>query len=109
MTDWESGASAVTWNDTLASYASKAAGTYAYGHTHGPCGENIAAGVEGGYGITNGYDNWADEASKYEWHSPGFSAATGHFTQVSLPDPYISVSRRMSADCGRNVVRLEGD
>ena len=29
-------------------------------------------------------DNWYEEISNYDYSRPGFSAATGHFTQVNL-------------------------
>ncbi|RSH93414.1 hypothetical protein EHS25_007770 [Saitozyma podzolica] len=76
------GASAVTWNDTLAVYAYNAAKTCKYGHTGGPYGENIAAGVGGGYDVTKGFNSWANEASLYNYSSPGYSGTTGHFTQL---------------------------
>ncbi|KAK4689422.1 glioma pathogenesis-related protein 2, partial [Tremellales sp. Uapishka_1] len=76
------GAGDVTWNDTMATYAVSAANTCVYKHTGGPYGENIAAGVGGGYNVTSGFNSWANEASLYDWNSPGYSDATGHFTQI---------------------------
>ncbi|ORY34849.1 CAP domain-containing protein [Naematelia encephala] len=76
------GAATVTWNSTLASYAASAAKTCVYGHTHGPYGENIAAGVGGGYDLTAGFHSWSDESQKYNYSDPGYSDATGHFTQI---------------------------
>ena len=29
-------------------------------------------------------DNWYEEIRNYDYSKPGFSAATGHFTQVNL-------------------------
>jgi hypothetical protein len=78
-----SGASAVTWNDTLAAYAQADASTCVYGHTNGPYGENIAAiGGSGSLDLTSDFNMWANEAAQYNWNSPGYSDATGHFTQV---------------------------
>lgn len=71
-------ADAVTWNDTLASYASDAASRCQFAHTGGPYGENLAAGVGGGYNITTGFNSWTNEASDYDSSNPQAS----HFTQV---------------------------
>ncbi|ORX37827.1 CAP domain-containing protein [Kockovaella imperatae] len=78
----EYGAGKVTWNTTMAQFAADAANTCNYGHTGGPYGENIAAGVGGGYNITSAFDSWANEASLYNWNSPGYQESTGHFTQI---------------------------
>lgn len=71
-------ADAVTWNDTLASYASEAASSCKFAHTGGPYGENLASGVGGGYNITIGFNSWTNEASDYDSSNPQPS----HFTQV---------------------------
>ena len=45
----------------------------------GPTGENLAAGYPN---ATASVDAWGLEREKYNWNKPGFSEATGHFTQV---------------------------
>lgn len=52
-------------------------------HSGGPYGENLAAGYVGG---ASPVDAWYDEISLYNYDSPGFSEATGHFTQVIWKD-----------------------
>ncbi|KAK8849555.1 hypothetical protein IAR55_004890 [Kwoniella newhampshirensis] len=72
------GAKPLGWNATLASYASNYAKQCVFKHSGGPYGENLAAGVGGGYNITMGFNAWADEASAYNASNPQYS----HFTQV---------------------------
>lgn len=48
-------------------------------HSGGPYGENLAAGYVGGAAPV---DAWYNEIKDYNFNSPGFSEATGHFTQV---------------------------
>ncbi|KAM9927433.1 hypothetical protein OXX59_002563 [Metschnikowia pulcherrima] len=79
------GANALTWDTTLAQYAADyAASSFSCDnvqliHSGGPYGENLAAGYVGGAAPV---DAWCDEISQYDYSNPGFSEATGHFTQV---------------------------
>lgn len=74
-------ASAVTWNATLASFAGEylARSDCRFAHSNGPYGENLA---EGYANATAGVEGWGDEASRYNFDSPGFDHDTGHFTQL---------------------------
>ena len=45
----------------------------------GPDGENLAAGYPT---VTDAVDAWGNERTKYNFNDPGFSEATGHFTQL---------------------------
>lgn len=73
------------WDATLAQYAADyAARTFSCDnvqlvHSGGPYGENLAAGFTGG---ASPVDAWYAEISSYDYSNPGFSEATGHFTQV---------------------------
>lgn len=75
----------LSWDATLAEYAANyAASSFSCNnvqliHSQGPYGENLAAGYVGGAAPV---DAWYDEISKYNYDDPGFSEATGHFTQV---------------------------
>lgn len=79
------GVQPLTWNPTLAQYAADyAARAFSCDnvqliHSHGPYGENLAAGYVGGISPV---DAWYNEISQYNYNDPGFSMATGHFTQV---------------------------
>lgn len=79
------GVGALTWNQALADYAANyAANNFDCNnvqliHSHGPYGENLAAGYVGGAAPV---DAWYNEISQYNFNDPGFSPATGHFTQV---------------------------
>ncbi|KAI0433866.1 PR-1-like protein [Xylaria sp. FL1042] len=78
-------ASAVIWNDTLASFASDYLGSDAVGsdctfaHSGGPYGENLALGFGN---ATASVEAWGEEGREYHYGKPGFSEATGHFTQL---------------------------
>ncbi|KAL3235048.1 Uncharacterized protein RNJ44_02836 [Nakaseomyces bracarensis] len=73
---------ALTWSDELAAYAQNYADNYDCSgnlvHSGGPYGENLALG----YTAVGSVDAWYDEISQYDYANPGFSEATGHFTQV---------------------------
>lgn len=83
-------ASAVTWNTTLAAFASSylasmgAASTESgdecdFAHSGGPYGENLALGCSE---VTGCVDLWGDEREKFDYDDPDFSEETGHFTQL---------------------------
>lgn len=79
------GARPVTWNSGLysstVSYAQ--ACKFVHSDSQGKYGENLYAGTGNpGPGIADAVQSWMSEASKYDYSKPGFSAATGHFTQV---------------------------
>ncbi|KAK1923511.1 CAP domain-containing protein [Papiliotrema laurentii] len=76
------GAAPLVWDDTVAAYAQTQANKCVFAHSGGQYGENLAAGVGGGFNAAAGFKGWADEASLYDYNNPGFSSATGHFTQV---------------------------
>ncbi|KAK0441343.1 PR-1 protein [Armillaria borealis] len=78
------GAAPLTWSDALYPGTSQWASQCKFQHSNGQgkYGENLAAGTGAAYGFSNGLKSWMDEASKYDYNHPGFSSATGHFTQV---------------------------
>ncbi|CAK7896067.1 repressed by EFG1 protein 1 [[Candida] anglica] len=75
----------LTWDPVLAEYAANyAAKSFSCDnvqliHSGGPYGENLAAGYVGG---ADPVTAWYDEISQYDFSNPGFTEATGHFTQV---------------------------
>lgn len=77
----------LSWNTTLSGFAAqylnkKGTGKNTcpdFAHSGGPYGENLAIG----YGTpTQAVVAWGDERQKYNFNKPGFSGATGHFTQM---------------------------
>jgi uncharacterized protein YkwD len=75
------GASALTWNDNLASKAQQWANGCIFEHskgTLGKFGENLAAGTGSGYTIASAIKSWTDESKDYDPNNPSSS----HFTQV---------------------------
>lgn len=79
----------MTWDDSLAQYAADyAAKSFSCDnvqliHSHGPYGENLAAGYSGG---KSPVDAWYDEIKYYNFNDPGFNEKTGHFTQLVWKD-----------------------
>ncbi|KND90806.1 Cell wall protein PRY3 [Tolypocladium ophioglossoides CBS 100239] len=77
----EHSAKAVAWNTTLAEFATRYlnGNNCAFQHSNGPYGENIAYGYAT---PTASVKAWGDERDQYNFNNPGFSPATGHFTQL---------------------------
>ncbi|RDW64198.1 hypothetical protein BP5796_10700 [Coleophoma crateriformis] len=72
-------ASNLAWNATSATAAQSWGAKCDFVHSGGPTGENLAAGYPN---ASASIDAWALEREQYNWNKPGFSEATGHFTQV---------------------------
>jgi hypothetical protein len=64
----------------------------------GPTGENLAAGYAN---ASAAVDAWGLEREHYDWNQPGFSEATGHFTQVVW-------SNTTTVGCGRKACNGDG-
>ncbi|EKM81187.1 hypothetical protein AGABI1DRAFT_112878 [Agaricus bisporus var. burnettii JB137-S8] len=76
------GAGALTYDNNLAAGAASYAAQCNFAHSGGNFGENLFASSGSGATINNAVDSWMAEAAQYDYNNPGFSAATGHFTQV---------------------------
>jgi uncharacterized protein YkwD len=77
----------LTWSPKLAKVAQQWANSLRdqgckFGHSGGSYGENLAAGTSGVLDAEAVVKMWYDEVAKYKFPNGGFSAATGHFTQV---------------------------
>lgn len=75
----------LTWSDDLARTAQDWATSLrdngcGFEHSDTAYGENLAAGTD--LSPENAVELWYQEASKYSFKRPGFSMATGHFTQM---------------------------
>lgn len=95
----EHNASALTWNDTSATYAAKWASACNFKHSGGPTGENLAAGYSN---ATGSIDAWGLERTKFNFKKPDFSEATGHFSQVVWKST-------TSVGCGRKLCDGKGN
>ncbi|MCJ1309942.1 hypothetical protein MMC25_003603 [Agyrium rufum] len=84
-------ATSLTWNTTLATYAQSYSSSCTFKHSGGPYGENLA---EGYANATSSVEASGDERKGYDFAKPGFSEATGHFTQLVWRDT-------RSTGCGR--------
>jgi len=75
------GANPLLWSKTLAQYAQQVVDTCVFAHSNGQYGENLAIGTS--LSCEEAVDLWVDEESEYPPGGvPGFSQATGHFSQV---------------------------
>ncbi|CAK7242788.1 MAG: hypothetical protein STHCBS139747_004290 [Sporothrix thermara] len=98
----EHNATAVVWNATIASFADEYLANdtdCTFAHSGGPYGENIAVGYQS---VQDAVDAWGNERSKYSFNDPGFSEATGHFTQLVWKNS-------TSVGCGRKLCGGKAD
>ncbi|KAG9005410.1 hypothetical protein FRB94_010889 [Tulasnella sp. JGI-2019a] len=75
------GASALTWDATMANAGEGWADKCVFEHSGGslgPWGENIAAGTGSAYDVTAAMKSWTDEISEYDAGNP----VASHYTQV---------------------------
>ncbi|KAG0322498.1 hypothetical protein BGZ99_003322 [Dissophora globulifera] len=72
-------APALKWSDKAAAWGNSHITSCEFKHTGGPFGENLAAGYSN---FSAAIKAWYDEVAHYDFKKPGFSGATGHFTQV---------------------------
>lgn len=72
-------APALQWDNELANYAYRHASQCQFEHTHGPYGENLAAGYAT---AEDALTAWYNEVQHYSYSNPHFSMSTGHFTQL---------------------------
>jgi uncharacterized protein YkwD len=79
------GANPLLWSKTLAQYAQQVVDTCVFQHSNGQYGENLAIGTR--LSCEQAVDLWVDEEGAYPPGGvPGFSQATGHFSQVVWKD-----------------------
>ncbi|BGP39085.1 hypothetical protein JCM10449v2_003023 [Rhodotorula kratochvilovae] len=79
------GVAALTWNTKLASTAQAWANKCVFEHGGGAAigaGENLAAWSGSSSDVSQGVQMWYNEVSDYSFNNPGYSSATGHFTQM---------------------------
>lgn len=70
---------ALQWDEKLANYAERHATQCKFAHTHGPYGENLAAGYPS---PAQSITAWYEESKQYSYSDPKFTYNTGHFTQL---------------------------
>ncbi|MEO3857023.1 CAP family protein [Acrocarpospora sp. B8E8] len=81
------GARPLTWSDALYPAADQWARGCRFQHprTAGRYGESLFAtygATSATAALTDAFKSWMSEASSYNYNDPGFSGATGNFTQV---------------------------
>jgi uncharacterized protein YkwD len=72
-------AAPLLWDDELAQFAKRHANMCRFKHSGSSFGENLAAGYPS---LAAAINAWYAENALYSYNNPGFSYATGHFTQV---------------------------
>ena len=98
---------ALTWDDTLASYAASHASSCVFEHTGGraliflpsnslgPYGENLAAG----YGsVSASIDAWYNEINQYSFSNGGFSVCTHPFYDLIISLPPVTLLKSFGKD-----------
>jgi hypothetical protein len=98
----------LSWSASLAKTAQAWADRCMFEHSNAGLGENLAQGT-GDYSGANAVNDWYGEISAYDFNNPGFSDATGHFTQVvwkdtkkvGCPSPSAPMEHSMSATINR--------
>ncbi|KAG0275787.1 hypothetical protein BGZ96_003619 [Linnemannia gamsii] len=73
------GSPPLTWNAEAADFGNNWIQACQFKHSDGNYGENLAYGYDD---FKSAIDAWYNEVSEYNYNNPGFSSATGHFTQV---------------------------
>ncbi|HSW70460.1 MAG TPA: CAP domain-containing protein [Gammaproteobacteria bacterium] len=72
-------APALTWDLELQRYAEQYASLCIFKHSEAAFGENLAAGYPS---ITSAINAWYAENEIYSYLHPGYTKASGHFTQI---------------------------
>jgi len=94
-------ASVVTWNTTLAAYATGWASKCIFNHSNpNAYGENIAAGYVTAESAVN---DWGEERRSFNFGRPDFSKKTGHFSQLVWKDTRQIGCGRMKCEGKNNV------
>ena len=88
-------ATALAWNDTLATFAAQHVAACKFEHTGGPYGENLAEGYQN---VTAAVEGWGNERDHFNFANGGFSEKTGHFTQLVWKNTTTTGCGRQ--DCG---------
>ncbi|KAK5814288.1 CAP domain-containing protein, partial [Linnemannia elongata] len=78
------GAKPVLWSASLVPDVTQYARMCKFAHSDAQSryGENLHASIDPNTDMRSAMTSWMSEASKYNYNQPGFSAATGKFTQV---------------------------
>ncbi|KAK1539155.1 SCP-like extracellular protein [Colletotrichum costaricense] len=97
----EHNASSVTWNETLADFATDylddmSGDSCDFEHSGGPYGENLAKGYPN---TTASVEAWGEERDDYNFKKGEFDEETGHFTQLVWKDTTdVGCGRKLCGD-----------
>ncbi|KAK1480204.1 SCP-like extracellular protein [Colletotrichum tamarilloi] len=97
----EHNASSVTWNETLADFATDylddmSGDSCDFEHSGGPYGENLAKGYPN---TTASVEAWGEERDDYNFKKGEFDEETGHFTQLIWKDTTdVGCGRKLCGD-----------